>query len=365
LEFLNLETKLAFRVDGPLVELSGSIGRYVEQGEVIARIDDRDFKVNLNRLVSVKKEAQAHFTAMKAGARGEDLARLEADLAAARARMQNARMDFKRYKALFEEQVIAQAQYDGVKMAFDTASANVESITQQLNKARNGARKEDIRATQARIQRMGLDVEAAENALEDTALRAPFDGYISCRHVENHENVRAGDPVISLLDMSTVEVHTVVPEEFIIRRSAVSGIYCILEAYPDKRFRASIKEIGKKTGDTGQSYPLTVVLSVPPGCVVEPGMAATVHVAIEQSGNLEQRLLVPVGAVFADDEGNSCVWLIPPDTMAVTRVRVTTGDLSGNTITIQSGLTQGDRIVAAGARFLRDGQTITILKSRG
>ncbi len=66
------------------------------------------------------------------------------------------------------------------------------------------------------------------------------------RYVENHENIRAGDPVISLLDMSTVEVHTAVPENFIVRRSAVSGLYCILEAYPDKRFKAKIKEIGKK-----------------------------------------------------------------------------------------------------------------------
>lgn len=358
------ETKLAFRVSGPLVELNGSIGRYVKKGEAIARIDPRDFRVNLNRLLEVKKEAQAHFLVMKNGARKEDLARLEADLAAANARMLNADTDFKRYKILLKKQFVSQAQYDGIKVAFDTATASVESITQELNKARNGARKEVLEATQAQIQRMDLDVEAARNALDDAALRAPFDGYIASRFVENHENIRAGEPVVSLLDISTVEVHTAVPEDFIISRSAVSDIYSILEAYPEKRFKARIKEIGKRTGDTGQSYPLTVVLDVPRGCVVDPGMAATVHAVIEQPGNLGQSFWIPGSAVLADDEGRSCVWQIPTETMAVNRVGVTTGNLSGTSIEILSGLKQGDKIVSAGSRFLRDGQIVTILKSR-
>ncbi len=359
------ETKLGFRVPGLLVELNGSIGRFVAKGDVIARIDPRDFKVNLNRLIEVKKEAQARFSAMKTGARKEDLARLDADLAGAYARMQNADTDYTRYKTLLQKQIVSQAQYDGIKVAFDTATASVESITQELNKAKNGAREEDIQATQAKLQRIGLDVEAAQNALEDTSLRAPFDGYVASRYVENHENIRAGDPVISLLDMSTVEVHTAVPENFIVRRSAVSGLYCILEAYPDKRFKAKIKEIGKRTGGTGQSYPLTVVLTVPQGCVVDPGMAATVHVAIGQLGGLGQGFWVPGGAVFADDEGKPCVWRIPIETMTAVRVHVTTGNLSGTTIRILSGLKQGDKIVSAGARFLRDGQIVTILKGRG
>ena len=203
--------------------------------------------------------------------------------------------------------------------------------------------------------------KAAKNALEDTELTAPFSGVVNRKHVENHENIKAGDPVLSLLDFSNVEVHTAIPEDLVIRRASFSGISCTLEAYPGRRFEADIKEVGRKTDSANQSYPMTVILHIPDDVVVEPGMAATLRLSLNSPGRPAIGFVLPTGSVFADTEGHSCVWRVDPRILRVIKTRITTGDLSGDSIHVLTGLNTGDRVVTAGARFLMDNQEVRIL----
>ncbi len=358
------ETNLAFRVGGPLVAFDVRIGRHVKTGDTIARIDSRDFEINVMRLSAALDEAHANLRAMKTGARKEDIARLEAELIAAHSRLKDARKDVERQKNLLAGRAVSQIRYDNAITAFNTAQANVEVLNQELKKAKSGARLEEIEAAEARISRLSTNLKAAQNALDDTQLKAPFDGYVSRRHVENFENVKSGASIVSFLDVSSVEIDSAVPEDLIIRRSLISDIYCMLDAYPQQRFTATVKEIGRKTDSANQSYPLTVILDIPEGLVVEPGMAATLHVSLKNPAEKQNGFLLPAGAVFADPEGHSCVWRLDTDHMKVVKTRVTTGRLSDNSIHILTGLDAGDRVVTAGARFLYDGQMVRILQKR-
>lgn len=359
------ETDLAFRVSGPLVDLNVRIGRLVKRGDVLARIDPRDFEISQKRLSAALQEAHANLKAMRCGARAEDVARIKAQLAAAQTKLTNAKNDLERHRILLENKVIPQARFDEVRSDFDTAAANAEALQQELKKAKSGARIEDIEAAEARIQRLAVDFEAAENALEDTRLKAPFDGYVSRRFVENYENVRAGEPVVSFFDVSTVQVDTAVTEDLIIHRSAIGEIQCTLEAYPGQFFKATIKEIGQKTDSANQSYPLTVTLHIPEGRTVAPGMAATLHVALDRRAESRPGFALPASAVFADADGQTCVWCVNVDSMQVVKVKVDTGPLKGDTIRVLNGLIPGDQVVTAGARFLRNGQQVRILAKRG
>ena len=86
-----------------------------------------------------------------------------------------------------------QARYDKTKTALDAARANVTVVAQELKKAKTGARAEDIEAAQARIKSLSAELKAAENALADTVLKAPFTGYVNHKYVENHETVETRD----------------------------------------------------------------------------------------------------------------------------------------------------------------------------
>ncbi len=357
------EVKLAFRVGGPLVALDLDIGQQVNKGDVIARIDARDFEVNRLRLSAALDEARAGLKAMKKGARSEDIASLEAQLNAARVRLDDAERNFERQRNLLADRVIAQVEYDNAAAAMDTAKANVDVAQQELNKARTGARKEDIQAAQAGIKRLQADLQAAENALRDTWLRAPFNGYVDKQHVENFENVAPGQPIITLLDFSAVEVRTAVPEAIVVRQQEIVGVTSALDAYSGKTFAATIKEIGRKTESANQSYPLTATLSGNPNMSPQPGMAATLTLKLRKNDSRRQSLLIPATAVFADPNGRPCVWKLNMSTQRVVRTPVTTGKLRQDSIEIASGLVDGDCIVTAGARFLQPDQEVRILNS--
>jgi membrane fusion protein, multidrug efflux system len=355
------EVDLAFRVGGPLVELDPRIGQYIQKGDVIARIDSRDFEINRMRLSAALTEANAGLAAMKAGARDEDVASLKAQLKAAQVAMRDAETNYRRQKRLLEHKATTQAAYDNARAAFDTARANVDVARQGLKKARSGARIEDIEAAEAGIKRLQADLRAADNALEDTRLIAPFDGYIGQKQVENFENVDPGEAIVTLLDFSRVEVHSAISEDVIVRQNEIIGVTCTLDAYAGKTFQATIRELGHKTDQANQSYPLTVSLATDEKLIARPGMAASLTIELNKAANRNDGFSIPSSAVFADPTGQPCVWRVDRKTLRVIKTPVTTGSLHQDTIQITSGLSAGDQVVIAGARFLQDSQKVRIL----
>jgi RND family efflux transporter MFP subunit len=307
------EIDLAFRVGGPLVQYDLKIGQQVNKGETIARIDPRDFEIRVGKL--------------------------NAELKAAEAKLEDAEKDFQRQKNLLSESAASQSQYDKIKMILETTQAGIESLK--------------------------ADLASAKNALADTRLTAPFDGVVNRKLAENHETVAPGIPVVSILDLSGVEVATAIPEDILIRESDFSQIYVTLEAYPGETIPATLEEIGRQTDATNQSYPLTAVLDVPDHLSVEPGMAAMLHVMLHTRGQETQGFYLPTSAVFSDTDGTTCIWRVDTDTLNTEKVPVETGGLRGNDILIVSGLVPGDHVISAGARFLVEGQRIRILKGNG
>ncbi len=355
------ETRLAFRVGGPLVELAVCIGQRVAQGDTVARIDPRDFEVSIMRLTARLNEAKANLKAMKKGARVEDIALLEARLKADKARLLEAENQHNRYQALADGKIVSRSEYDHIKAAFEMAMANRDATLQELKKARRGSRKEDVEAAEARIKSLVADLTAARHALKDTRLKAPFTGIVNRQYVENHEYVNPGESIVSLLDFSVVEVHTSIPEDLIIRPAQFSNISCALDAYPDRRLTATVKEMGRKTDSANQSYPLTVMLNIPGDMVVEPGMAATVNITLKDGGRKSKGFMLPSGAVFGDGSKHSAVWRIDPQTMRVIKTPIETGAVHGDLVEVMSGLNSGDCVVGAGTRYLRENQKVRVL----
>jgi len=354
------ETNLAFRVGGPLIEMNVIIGQRVARGDLIARIDPRDFHISVKRLEAAIGEAGANLKAMRSGARPEEIRRLEAELNAARARLTEADLNFKRYKVLYEQKAAAKAVYDRTRAAYETAHAGVEAAREALRIGRRGARTEDIAAMEARIEGLRVELRAARNALDDTHLTAPFDGFVHQKPVENYDTVRAGQAIVSLLDFSDVEVQAVIPESLMVRRTAFSGFSCRFNAHPGRTFEAVLKEIGRKTEAANQSYPLTVIPRLPKELDVQPGMAATVIVALRDAAAVTPGINAPISAVFLDAGGDACVWKLNDD-LTVRKVPVTVGRMSTDNVRLLSGATAGDRLVAAGARFLREDQRVRLL----
>ncbi|MFA7014055.1 MAG: efflux RND transporter periplasmic adaptor subunit, partial [Desulfobacterales bacterium] len=358
------EVKLSFRVSGPVQALPVKIGQHVHRGEMIARIDPRDYQLAIRRLEAALDEAGANLAAMRHGARKQDILALNAKLSAAKAKQTEATLMYRRYEALYKEKAVAKAVLDNANSSFEAAAAQTEAITQELEKARQGARQEEIDAMNARMSGIRSQLNQARNALSDTVLSAPFSGYISQKLIENFETVRAGQPIVLFLDVSQIEVTVGIPEELVVQKSAFQDFFCEFDTYPGKRFAAVLKEIGKKPRPSNQTYPVTVTIQ--PGADtarLQPGMAATLRFSVP-SEKKHRPIILPVEAVVNEGGKTSFVWIYDPETFSVSSRPVTLGQMLTDGIEIIEGLEPDQWVVIAGASYLKPDETVRAVQSR-
>ena len=105
------EADLSFRVSGPLKELPVQAGQEVKTGNLIAKIDQRDFKTRVESVQSSLDGASAQLKAMRV-ARPEEINQLKAQVDAAQAKYDDAKRDYDRFKTLLAEKVVSQAEFD-------------------------------------------------------------------------------------------------------------------------------------------------------------------------------------------------------------------------------------------------------------
>ncbi len=308
--------ELSFRVGGPLVELPISVGDEVKQGDVVAKIDPRDFEVSLQNTRGKLNKAQA------------DLNR--------------AQSEFDREMRILEQDAGAtsQAAVDSKKSQRDQAKADITSLS--------------------------ASVSAARDQLKYTQLLAPFDGVIVNKYVSNFESVGAGQQIIRMIDDSKIEMIVNIPEGLISLTPNVERVYVRFDSFPELTLTATVKEISSEASETTRTYPVTLVMEQPEDVKILPGMAGkTVGVDLKEGTKVEQSgINIPVSAVYtrANPE-ESFVWVIDADKNTVSSRKVTLGPLTDHGVLVTVGLEVGEWIATAGVNYLREGQQIRILQS--
>jgi multidrug efflux pump subunit AcrA (membrane-fusion protein) len=356
------EVDLSFRVSGPLISLPVDVGVKVKKGDVIASLDPRDFQAALDSAQGKLSVAQAELSAMQRGARPEEVQQLKASVAAAEAASRQASAEHERNAKLLSSRVITQSDFDISLAHRDRTAAQLAKAKEDLNIGLKGARPEDLEAKRSEIRALEAAVENAKNQLDYAVLRAPFDGNVAARYVENFQTVQAKQSVIRLLDVSKIEVTIQLPENIISLVPRVKKAVCRFDAFPGREFAGQVTKIGSEASQTTRTYPVTVELEPPQDVQILPGMAAVVRGMPETDRTpAGEALVVPPGAVFNRDAGQqSYVWVI--DGNKVTRKAVKTGRLTPVGLAVTEGLKPGDWVVSAGVNSLRENQQVKILQ---
>jgi multidrug efflux system membrane fusion protein len=356
------EVDLAFKVSGPLITLPVKEGQKVNKGVLLARIDPRDYKTKLATITSSTAEARAKLKAMKIGARPEDLEVLEAEVAAAKAYFVNAKKQYKRYQELYIRNQVSKAEFDQYKSNRDVARAQLNTAVQNLKKGKTGARKEDIDAMESNIKGLESQQKAARDALGDTYLKAPFGGVIAKKYVDNFQEVQAKQAIVSLQDVSSIDIHINVPESIMaLARGKKKGATAMAEfsTAPGKQYKLSVKEFSTRADPQTQTFQVTLLMKQPEDVNILPGMTANVVLTGASMEGVGDQIVIPAIAVFSDESGTPHVWVVDPKTSQTQRRKVATGSLTGKeSIRITDGLKPGETIAVAGVTQLREGMKV-------
>ena len=292
---------ISFRVRGRIQKIHVKEGSEVKKGEVLAELDPTDFEIRLNDRKASYKTAQANYD---------------------------------RAKELVGKGAISKVEHDKIRADYYTASANLKE---------------------------------AEQDLIYTKLKAQFDGYIAKRHVESFEEVLGSQTIFSLEDVSELKLLIDVPENLMInigrRRHEDRNVYAIFDNVSNDHFPLTFVEATTKADPKTKTFKVTLKMDAPEGFNILPGMTSTVYARLySDSFTTGPTMALPVSAVISDADKKPTVWLVDENTMTVSPRSVDTGLMTGNFIQV-TGLNPGDRVVTAGASFLREGMKVTLLET--
>ncbi len=249
----------------------------------------------------------------------------EIQVKAQQAEYDRSKSEYERAKTLIERQIIAQADFEKIKAQYFVSAAQLEKSKQDL---------------------------------AYTTIRAPFEGYIASRHIDNFSEVSARTPVVTLMDLSSLVITIEVPESVMIkakRGNVRPDLYATFEGHEATQFPLTIKEIATQPNAGTQTYPVT--LSLPPVTALNilPGMSAVVGVRpFERDSGAHHVAYLPPQAVLEDSDGRYVFVAVPQQEARIegraiiARKNVEVGDISPYGIEITNGLAEGDEVVTAG-----------------
>lgn len=356
------QAELSFRFSGRIIELPVRAAAAVEQNDVIARLDPRDFEADVKRISSELEQAQAQFAAMTAGARAEDIAAIEANIDAAKAQLRVTQDQFDRTNKLLERALVTRAQVEDERGKVDVAEANLRARQEELNKALAGARAEEVQAQQAVIRGLEEQLATAKENLADAVLRAPFEGVVAVRQVDNFTNVQANQTIVILQRVDDIELGFDIPAADVSRLATGNdGVKVAqLDAIPGQSFSVDLVEFSTEADRITQTFRARVSMKAPENVVILPGMSGRITVAGEQDEIGEIR--IPAVALSSSPDGRAFVWIIDQAENRVSKRWVETDSLSGDEVIIVNGLEDGEMIATAGVSFLQEGMQVRPIK---
>jgi RND family efflux transporter MFP subunit len=295
------QVDMAFEVPGRIVEFAYKEGTLVEAGAILARLDPRDYENTLEQ---------------------------------SKATLRNRRTYLARIAKAHETRAVPE---------------------------------QDLNDAQAQLEVAQAEVRIQQKRLDETRLIAPFEGIMARKLVEDFANVQEKQPVLIFEDSSLLEIKVAIPERDMAGRPPTSRDWdevsrrlqprVTVTSLPKLEFPAVLKELATTADPTTRTFEATFRFENPADVVVLPGMTAKVRVDVDAASGAAE-ISIPAHAAVADEEGRSTVWVVDPETMAVSRRPVSLGELGGDQVQIADGLRDGDVVAISGVSQLRPGMVV-------
>ena len=210
----------------------------------------------------------------------------------------------------------------------------------------------------AEVDRLEAEVEFAMARLDDTLIRAPFEGLISERLVDAGDYAQAGDHLATLYRVSQMEITFTLPERFMGRVRAGQTVMVAVSAYPDRRFAGQVYFVSPQVDESTRDFLVKVTLENREGSL-KPGCFGTAVVTLDVR---EQRPVIPEEALVATRQGY-IVFVVQGD--AARRREVHIGLRQAGLVEIREGLALGESVVRAGHMNLSDGAGVRVAADGG
>jgi len=282
------ESLVSFKVQGRIVDLPVEEGQQVEQGALLARLEDADSKqkVRIDQANVGVRESDLALTL--AGTREQEVKAAQQTMIDAQADLEEKKLDNDRAQRLFSKDEVSAQDRDLAATALKRAEAIFKAAQQRLSEAVEGSRKEDIAIARANLNEASANLGLSQVNLGYTILRAPSTGVITLRQAELGEVVAPGSPVATLADLDHIWLRAYIAETDLGSIHWGQEATVTTDTYPGKLYHGHISFISSNaefTPKSVQTYKerVTLVYRIKididnPNHELKPGMPADAHI---------------------------------------------------------------------------------------
>lgn len=313
------QVTLISKVPGEVKKMYVAEGDKVRKGDLVAKLDQTDFRLAV-------RQAKAQLAAAKAG------------VTAAEIGLDTVNAKERRLSLLRQQQVISESDYEDIEGAQRSTKANVT-------------------LAQSQVQLAEVGLEAARTNLSYTEIRAPFDGEVAKRMVDEGARLNAmpPTPIVLLVDASELEILGAVSERDLPFVSAGMPVTVTVDALPDAPIEAEVDRVEPVVDPQSRTAGIQVLLENQDR-KLQPGMSARLVIDL----GTRESVAVPDDVVIrAEIDSHTGVLFVLKDGKAIRR-RVRLGDRQGDLREVLEGLKPGDIVVRGGQERLKDGQRVIV-----
>src|SRR5436309_5697163 len=302
------------KIAGRVAWIGVEKGDRVRQGRTVVRLEDREYRAQLDQGKAALDSAQARLNELERGSRPEEIERAKHDVERAEAQLRSEEANLKRIEGLVKEGVFPPQSLDDAKGRTDSARANLASLGRTFELIRQGPRKEQIENARAEVERERAAVNYAQTILDATEIQVPVGGTILERNVEQGEMVTTsfvGDRgaksfVVTLADLNDLQVELDINQNDFNRIGSNQPCTMTTDAYPDRPYRCHVAEIAPEANRQKATVQVKVKVLMPDE-YVRPEMNARVTFMSSDEAEKKEEIklyIVPKRRVIERDASN-------------------------------------------------------------
>lgn len=351
------EVAVSPKLGGKVTNIRVKVGDRVNKGDILFALDDSDAQARVEQAQSGVQSSQAAIEQAQSGVASAEAAykTAKANYDASLEKIQNAKVNLERMKVLYEEGIISKSQYEQAELAASDSSLQV--LKSQLAQAESAYKQPQSsqKQAQAAMRQASSVYKQAVQALEDTVIRAPIDGFVTALNIELGEMASSMQAPITISNLNKVYAKINVTENLINKIKTGDKVTANFSALNNKEFVGTISTITPVANSTTQLFEVNIEIDNKDN-VIKAGMFANIKFSTNSKNNV---LTVNSEAVLQKEDKN--IVYIVKDNKTIEK-QVSIGIDNGDFAEITSGLAQGDKVIIKGQHYVENDEKVKVVE---
>jgi len=243
---------ISAQVSGSVNKIAVADNQIVKTGDVLVRIDDRDFKSRVDQALAAlaEQEAASENAKHKLELQQPLICQAQANLEKAKVMFHQTYKDALRSKRLYEGRAISQQNSERSEVDYLSAKSDLESLQAELESKviETKLLKASFKAAQEKVKQAQVQLSLAKSDLEHTVIRSPIDGAVGNKSVQLGQYIRVGATMLSIVPLNSTYVVANFKETQIGEMKTGQKVKLYIDAFPEHYFKGKIDSISPATG---------------------------------------------------------------------------------------------------------------------